>query len=205
MSLVKKVIAQFARPTGFWGKIVGFILAHRSSNLERNEWAISLLNLQPADRVLEIGFGPGVTIQKMSDLVTSGVIWGIDHSEVMFRQASTRNQRAIATGRVRLVLTSVAQLPAFDGPFDKILDVNGYQFWPNQIEVLRQLRAQLRPGGLIALVHQPRKPGATEEDATEVGERFAHDLEMAGFQEIKVERKRMKPVSTVYVQGRNLP
>jgi hypothetical protein len=105
---------------------------------------------------------------------------------------------------VQLALTSVAQLPAFDGAFDKILDVNGYQFWPNQIEVLRQLRAQLHPGGLIALVHQPRKPGATEADATEAGERFARDLEMAGFQEIKVERKLMKPVSTVSVQGSNL-
>src|SRR5262245_61300789 len=28
----------------------------RPSNLERNEWAISLLNLQPSDRVLAIGF-----------------------------------------------------------------------------------------------------------------------------------------------------
>jgi ubiquinone/menaquinone biosynthesis C-methylase UbiE len=205
MSLVEKVVAQFARPTGFWGKIVGFILAHRPSNLERNEWAISLLNLQPADRVLEIGFGPGVTIQKMSDIVTDGVIWGIDHSEVMFRQASKRNQRAIAAGRVRLALASVTQLPAFDGPFDKILDVNSYQFWHNQIEVLRRLREQLHPGGIIALVHQPRNLGATEDNATEAGEGFAHDLEMAGFKHIKMERKPMKPVSTVYVQGRNLP
>jgi len=205
MSLVEKVIAQFARPTGFWGNIAGFIMTNRPSNLERNEWAISLLNLQPSDRVLEIGFGPGVAIQKMSEIVTHGVIWGIDHSDVMFRQASKRNQRAISAGRVRLALTSVSQLPAFDGPFDKILDVNGFQFWDNQIEVLRRLREQLRAAGIIALVHQPRNLGATEEDATEAGERFAHDLEMAGFQEIKVERKRMKPVSTVYVQGRNLP
>ncbi len=203
MSLVEKVVAQFAQPTGFWGNIVGFIMAHRPSNLERNAWAISLLNLQPSDRVLEIGFGPGVTIQKMSEMVPHGVIWGIDHSEVMFRQASKRNQRAISAGRVRLALTSVSQLPAFDAPFDKILDVNSFQFWDNQIEVLSRLREQLRPGGIIALVHQPRNLGATEADATEAGERFARDLEMAGFKDIKVERKLLKPVSTVYVQGRN--
>ena len=203
MSLVEKVVAQFARPTGFWGNIAGFIMANRPSNLERNEWAVSLLKLQPSDRVLEIGFGPGVTIQKMSEIVTDGVIWGIDHSDVMFRQASKRNQRAISAGRVRLTLSSVSQLPAFDGPFDKILDVNGFQFWDNQIEALRQLREELRAGGIIALVHQPRNPGATEDDATEAGERFARYLETAGFKDIKVERKLMKPVSTVYVQGRN--
>jgi ubiquinone/menaquinone biosynthesis C-methylase UbiE len=204
MSLVEKIVAQFARPTGFWGNVAGFIMAHRPSNLERNAWAISLLNLQPSDRVLEIGFGPGVTIQKMSEMVPHGVIWGIDHSEVMFRQASKRNQQAISAGKVRLALTSVSQLPAFDGPFDKILDVNGFQFWNNQIEVLSRLREQLRPGGIIALVHQPRNPGATEADATEAGEKFGRDLEMAGFEAIKVERKLMKPVSTVYVQGSKL-
>jgi hypothetical protein len=83
MSLVERVVAQFARPTGFWGNITGFIMAHRPSNLERNEWAISLLNLQPSDRVLEIGFGPGVTIQKMSEIAIYGVIWGIDYSALL--------------------------------------------------------------------------------------------------------------------------
>jgi cyclopropane fatty-acyl-phospholipid synthase-like methyltransferase len=202
MSLVEKAVAQFAHPTGFLGNIVGFIMAHRTSNLERNEWAISLLNLQPSDRILEIGFGPGITIQKMSEVLTNGFIWGIDHSEVMFRQASKRNQRAILAGRVRLVLTSVSQLPSFGDPFDKILAVNNVQFWDNKTDVLRRLREQLCTGGIIALVHQPRLPGATEADATEMGERFARDLEMAGFNDIKVERKIMKPVSTVYVQGR---
>lgn len=203
-SLVEKVVAQFARPTGFLGNITGFIMAHRSSNLERNEWAMSLLNLQPSDRVLEIGFGPGVTIQKMSEIVTDGVIWGIDHSEVMFRQASKRNERAIAAGRVQLSLTSASQLPSFDDSLDKILAVNNFQFWNNKTDALRQLKEQLRVGGIIALVHQPRLPGATEDDATEAGERFARDLEMAGFKDIKVERKMMKTVSTVYVQGRNV-
>jgi trans-aconitate methyltransferase len=202
--VVERVVAQFAHPTGFFGNITGLIMAHRPSNLERNEWAISLLDLQPADRVLEIGFGPGVTIQKLSEIVTDGVIWGIDHSEVMFKQAAKRNQRAIAAGSVQLVLTSVSQLPCFDHPFDKILAVNNVQFWDNKTDVLRRLREQLYEGGIIALVHQPRIPGATEDDAIAAGERFTRYLEMAGFKDIKVERKIMKPVSTVYVQGRNV-
>jgi cyclopropane fatty-acyl-phospholipid synthase-like methyltransferase len=204
MSLVEKIVAQFAHPRGFWGNIVGFIMAHRSSNLERNEWTISLLNLQRCDRVLEIGFGPGVTIQKMSEIAIDGVIWGIDRSEVMFKQASKRNQRAISAGRVRLILASVSQLPSFDDSFDKILAVNNFHFWDNKTDVLRWLREQLCTGGIIALVHQPRIPGATEDDAIEAGEKFARYLDMAGFKDIKVERKMMKPVSTVYVQGRKV-
>lgn len=204
MNLLQKIHAQFGRPSGFGGQIAGFILAHRLSNLERNEWAILLLNLQPSDRVLEIGFGPGVAIQKMSEIVTDGVIWGIDHSEVMLRQASKRNQRAISAGRVRLVLGPVSQLPRFDGPLDKILDVNSFQFWDNKIDMLKRLKEQLRAGGLIALVHQPRNLGATEEDATKAGVKLAGRLEAAGFKDIRVERKIMKPVSTVCALGRNL-
>jgi fibrillarin-like rRNA methylase len=52
--------------------------------VKRNEWGISLLNIQPSGHVLEIGFGPGVAIQKMCDLVTDGIIYGIDHDEAGF-------------------------------------------------------------------------------------------------------------------------
>lgn len=95
-------------------------------------------------------------------------------------------------------------MAVFDGPFDKILDVNGFQFWDNKIDVLKRLRNPLRQGGIIALVHQPRNLGATEDDATQAGESFAHYLDAAGFKDIRVERKMMKPVSTMCVQGRNL-
>jgi len=78
----------------------------------------------------------------------------------------------------------------------------GFQFWDNKIDALKQLREQLRRGGIIALVHQPRNLGATEDDTTEAGERLARDLEAAEFKDIKVERKMMKPVSTVCVLGR---
>lgn len=39
--------------------------------------------LQPTDRVLEIGFGPGLPIAELSRRVgDSGHVYGIDHSEV---------------------------------------------------------------------------------------------------------------------------
>src|SRR5262247_3196461 len=55
--------AQFGRPTGFWGNIVGKIMTYRPSNQERIHWTISLLNITPADRLLEVGFGPGFAIE----------------------------------------------------------------------------------------------------------------------------------------------
>jgi hypothetical protein len=56
------VRAQFGRPTGFWGRAVGLLMAHRPSNRRRNARAVSLLDVRPEDRVLEIGLGPGVGV-----------------------------------------------------------------------------------------------------------------------------------------------
>ena len=60
----------------------------------------------------------------------------------------------------------------------------------------------LHSGGLIALVQQPRNPGAKEEDVTEAGEKYKEYLKAAGFKEINIEYKKMKPVSTVCVFGK---
>ena len=120
----------------------------------------------------------------------------------MLKQASKRNKEAISSGRVKLLLNSVSNLPSFEEPLDKMLDINSFQFWENPTEDLKSLRDHLRLGGLIALVHQPRKPGAKEEDTIEAGEKFAEYLKVAGFKEIKIEQKKMKPVSTVCVLGK---
>jgi hypothetical protein len=57
--IVNKIVSQFKMPTGFLGSIVGIIMSYRKSNLERGKWAVELLNLQPNNKVLEVGFGPG--------------------------------------------------------------------------------------------------------------------------------------------------
>lgn len=87
MSLIQKVFKQFGKPTGLLGSLAGFIMANRSSNIERAEFGISILDIQPSDFVLEIGFGPGVAIEKMSTLITDGIIYGVDHSKLMVKKA----------------------------------------------------------------------------------------------------------------------
>jgi ubiquinone/menaquinone biosynthesis C-methylase UbiE len=203
MSLWERVAAQFGKPSGFLGSIAGFIMANRSSNIERNEWGISLLDLQPSDHVLEVGFGPGVAIQIMCDSVTDGTIYGIDHSELMVRKASDRNKNATVSGKVKLILASVSDLPSFDHPIDKVIDMNTFQFWNDPVNSLKEIKQIMTPHGVIAIVHQPRKPGATDQDSTDAGDRFSKSLEEAQFKDIRIEKKLMKPVSTVCVLGTN--
>ena len=101
-ALRSRIVAQFGQPTGIVGRLVGLVMARRPSNRERNRRTIELLQIRDGDRVLEIGFGPGLAIEMAARLARSGKVVGVDHSDVMLRQASHRNRAAIAAGRVQL-------------------------------------------------------------------------------------------------------
>jgi len=62
MTLINKVYAQFRRPSGLLGRLAGWIMANRPSNIERNRWTVDLLNIKETDHVLKLGFGPGLSI-----------------------------------------------------------------------------------------------------------------------------------------------
>jgi SAM-dependent methyltransferase len=162
-AVIVAIVGQFGHPRGTAGRVAGWVMARRPSNRQRNRWVVSLLDVQPTDRVLEVGFGPGLAIAELARRVgDQGHVDGIDHSEVMLRQATRRNAAAIAAGRVSLAQAPVDQPPpTLRGPFDAILAVNSLGFWPTATERLKELRRRLRPGGRIAIASQPRYPGAT--------------------------------------------
>src|ERR687893_1169168 len=187
------VRAQFGRPTGLGGRAAGLLMAHRSSNRRRNAWAVSLLEVRSEDRVLEIGFGPGIAIRELGRLARKGYVCGIDHSELMLRRAQRLNAEGVQRGVVDLRLGSVEDLPAFDEPFDKMLAVNAMMFWRVPVARLEELRRLLRSGGLIAVAHQPRGPGASDETSAAKGREMEAALAQAGFSEVRLETMALKP------------
>jgi SAM-dependent methyltransferase len=192
-ALDRDVIGQGHHPRGAAGSVTGWVFAHRPSNRQRNRWVVSLLDVQPADQVLEIGFGPGLAV---AELVRAGAghVYGIDHSGVMLRQASRRNAAAIRAGLVTLINAPVDQLPAaLDGPFDAILAVNSLGFWPAPAERLAELRRRLAPGGRIAIASQPRCPGATADTARSAAAGIEDLLRRAGFTQLKTETLGLDP------------
>src|SRR5687767_665560 len=106
MRLVESILMRaFGRPMGILGRLGGIIMART------NQWmaqrTIELLDVQPSDRVLEVGFGPGVGIELLACTAASGWIAGIDPSQEMVAQATARNAAGIGTGRVELRRGSV--------------------------------------------------------------------------------------------------
>ena len=200
-SVLNSVVSQFHRPRGWAGRLAGWEMARRPSNRQRNRWAVRLLDVQPDDRVLEIGFGPGLAIREAAARAVRGVVVGIDHSAVMQRQAARRNRTAVRAGRVDLRVAAADDLPSFDSPFDKALAVNSLGFWPDAVTRLAEIRSLMRPGGLIAIVSQPRCPGATSEHTDRAEEQIRAQLTEAGFVALSSDRLALRP-PVVCVLGR---
>jgi SAM-dependent methyltransferase len=191
--LDRDVIGQAHHPRGAAGRVTAWEMAHRPSNRQRSRWAVSLLDIQPADQVLELGFGPGVAIAALARAGAAHV-YGVDHSGVMLRQASKRNAAAIRAGRVTLIEASADQLPpALDGPFDAILAVNSLGFWPAPAQRLADLRQRLAPGGRLAIASQPRCPGATADTSRRAAREIEALLTDAGFTHLSTQVLPLSP------------
>ena len=146
-ALKRTLIRQFGRPTGILGRLAGWIMAIRPSNRQRNAWTVEQLRVDPGDRVLEIGFGPGVALAELLRHSACGQAVGIDHSAAMVAQAHRRNRAAVRTGKLQLIQASVDDIAGkkteVGGPFDKIFGVNVFMFWKNPERVFRTLRSKL--------------------------------------------------------------
>ncbi|MEU6716173.1 class I SAM-dependent methyltransferase [Nonomuraea sp. NPDC046802] len=200
---ISYLVGQAHHPRGIVGWANGWMFAHRPSNRKRNIWAVSLLEVQPTDRVLEIGFGPGVAIAEFAARATRGHVFGIDHSQAMVRRATRRNAAAVRARRVHLTHASVEHLPNFGDPLDAILAVNSVGFWPDPVERLGELRRLLRHAGRIALVSQPRCPGATRDTTTRAAEELQDLLTQAGFTDLRVETLDLDPPVACVLAGKH--
>ena len=118
-------------------------------------WIVGLLEVRPTDRVLEVGFGPGVVIQHLAQLASAGHVAGIDASKEMVEQARARNAAAIRKGGVSLRYGSVEYLPFDAESFDKALAINSLQLWPDATAGLREMRRVIKSGGRLALGFTP--------------------------------------------------
>ena len=171
MSAFERVLMQFfGRPEGIFGRLGGTIMARM--NQPCAAWVIGFLDIRGKDRVLEIGFGPGVAIQLLAEAASSGHVDGIDPSQEMVKQASARNATAIGRGQVDLRIGSAECLPFDDNAFDKVLAINSMQVWRDLGTALAEIRRVLKVGGTIALgftIYSGQQPGGLVERLTAAG------------------------------------
>jgi ubiquinone/menaquinone biosynthesis C-methylase UbiE len=158
------LLRMFGRPRGLLGRLGGVILARANRSFAQE--IIALLKVRASERVLEVGFGPGVAIELLASAAPAGKIAGVDPSGEMVRQATARNAAAIATGAVDLRQGTAESMRFEDGAFDTVLAINSMQAWSDAPAGLREIRRVLTGGGRVSLGFTPRsrqpKAGVTE-------------------------------------------
>jgi SAM-dependent methyltransferase len=189
--LLPVIVSQFGNPRGVLGHLVGWVMGRRPSNVARSRWVVDLLGVRNGDRLLEVGCGPGVALAAAAARGATAV--GVDRSPLMVAQARRRNRAAVRRGQVRLVHAWVEALPALGAPFDKALAINTVGHWDDAVAGLRAIGTQLRPGGTIAVVSQPRCPGATAAHSTAAGEKLVRLLHDAGYSDVRTATLGLSP------------
>ena len=78
------VARQLADPHGVFGRVIGYLMNRH--NAQMNAFAVQMLAPDPADHVLEIGFGGGAALPAL--IRKAGFVAGVD-----------RSRDAVASGR----------------------------------------------------------------------------------------------------------
>lgn len=182
---------QSRRPSGLLGYLVAHGMARDTAAC--NDRAVALLDVQPTDRVLEVGSGHGRTVQTLAARAPAGFVAGIDFSPAMHTVATRWNRAAIRAGRVRLHLGDSSALPFRTDEFDKALTVHTIYFWADPALHLGELWRVLRPGGRLVVGFRPNDDGGlAAELPAEVYRLYRRDdaealLREAGFGAVTIE------------------
>jgi SAM-dependent methyltransferase len=132
-----------------------------------------MMDVQPSDRVLEVGCGHGVAVTLIADRMTTGTVLGIDRSARMIEMATERNRAHVAAGRAEFQTVSLADADFGDRVFDKVLAFHVNVFWREPVRELAVLRRQLAADGSFYLFDQPLVAGGEHERTDRLRRIFA--------------------------------
>lgn len=152
------IARQGRQPTGLLGRIVAFVMARETA--KDNLRAIELLDVQPRDRVLDVGTGHGASLPRLAKLAAHGHVTGIDYSDVMIGVARRRNRRLIRAGRVDIAKAAADRMAFGDASFDRAMAMHTIYFWDPAERYLREIARALIPGGTFVLGFRPAEDEA---------------------------------------------
>ena len=143
--------SQFSRPSSLMGRLL-----LRSMNIGHgrlHQWGLKAAGIQLTDRVLDVGCGGGKAISRILE-ETRREVAGVDHSPEAVKTARSVNRAAISSGRLRIVESSVENLPFRDGFFDVVTAFETTYFWPELQVGLTEIHRVLNRGGRLVIANE---------------------------------------------------
>jgi cyclopropane fatty-acyl-phospholipid synthase-like methyltransferase len=139
------IASQFKKPTGLLGIFTSNLMV--KNNQKNYDRLIKDLNLQPYDKLLEIGYGPGIGIKMIAEICSTCTIHGIDFSKQMYQKATKYNQQYLDASRVQLQHGDFLNVLVAHSDYDKIFCLNVVYFWDELIGPFKKVLSLLKKGG----------------------------------------------------------
>lgn len=165
---------------------------------ERLRWAVDLLDVQPDDKILEIGPGPGAAAALVCERLTSGRYVGIDRSAKAVESAARRNALHVGAGRADFLAMALETADLDDRRFDKVFAVNVNIFWTHPGKGVDTVTRVLKPDGLFYMFYHPPSP----ERNAELADRLPEILTARGFRVVATINATLETTSALCVASR---
>ena len=117
-------------------------------NEEMRTESLSLLDIDPDDRVVDIGCGTGFATEGLLEHVDQ--VYGLDQSPHQLEKAYAKFGKR--DGPVTFHLGDAERLPFKDDTFDVVWSSGSIEYWPNPVDAIRECRRIAKPGGQVLIV-----------------------------------------------------
>lgn len=142
--MVEEKITQCMKPHGEEG--VQAIENMNENHRPISEFAFESINVGENDKILDIGCGGGVNIEKFLKLTANNVD-GLDYSEVSLSQSVKRNKKSVEDGRCRVIKANVINMPIADGMYDLVSAFETIYFWPDIENAFKEVSRIIKTNG----------------------------------------------------------
>jgi demethylmenaquinone methyltransferase/2-methoxy-6-polyprenyl-1,4-benzoquinol methylase len=116
-------------------------------NEEMRAEAISMLDIEADDRVLDVGCGTGFGTQGLLERTEN--VHGLDQSVHQLEQAWDKLGKHDPVSFYR---GDAERLPFRDDAFDVVWSSGSIEYWPDPVATLRDMRRVTKPGGQVLVV-----------------------------------------------------
>ncbi len=183
------IAQQFRKPSGLLGRFISNIMSKGTK--PAYDILINEMNIQPGEKLLEIGYGPGVGMREIFTKANPGFYYGIDYSELMFEKASRLNKTLIDARKAELILGDFLSAEIGQLGFDRVFCSNVVYFWKDLVVPFSKIRSLLKDGGKFHFFMESKEDLDRQKFTDDAVfnkhsiEKAMADLKLAGFSEVK--------------------
>jgi SAM-dependent methyltransferase len=142
MNLIKRILVQSKKPSGWFGRFLARGMNYGHSGLTK--WGLGFIDIKSDIDVLDIGCGGGKTVNKLAGITTDGKVVGIDYSPDAVVVARKKNRALINEGRVEIYQEAVSSMRFSNDIFGLITAFESHYFWPDFRNDLKEVHRLMK-------------------------------------------------------------